>query len=150
MTIMGDWVDADNLAKGFKDSGWAPAPGNEGVYDALSDTFALPKKAPHKAQTTAWLRLVGSKEGQEAFNPLKGSICARTDCDPKLFGPYLQWAMEQWKKDAIVPSLAHGAAAKESWASAINDAMSLFVSSRDVAKTQQMLVRAAKDAGAAK
>jgi glucose/mannose transport system substrate-binding protein len=150
MTIMGDWVDADNLARGFRDSGWAPAPGNQGVYDALSDTFALPKKAPNKAATMAWLRLVGSKEGQEAFNPVKGSICARTDCDPKLFGPYLQWAMEQWKRDAIVPSLAHGAAARESWLSAVNDAMSLFVSARDVPRTQQMLVRAAKEAGAAR
>ena len=146
MTIMGDWVDADNLAKGFKDAGWAAAPGNTGVYDALSDSFGLPKKAPHRKETLDWLRLVGSKEGQEAFNPLKGSICARTDCDPKLFGPYLQWAMEQWKKDAIVPSLAHGAAAKESWAAAINDAMSLFVTQKDVAQTQKLLVQAAADA----
>jgi glucose/mannose transport system substrate-binding protein len=146
MTIMGDWVDADNLAKGFKDAGWAPAPGNTGIYDALSDTFGLPKKAPHRKETLDWLRLVGSKEGQEAFNPLKGSICARTDCNPKLFGPYLQWAMEQWKTDAIVPSLAHGAAAKESWLTAINDAMTLFVTQKDVAQAQKLLVQAAADA----
>jgi glucose/mannose transport system substrate-binding protein len=146
MTIMGDWVDADNLAKGFKDAGWAPAPGNTGVYDALSDSFGLPKKAPHRAETLDWLRLVGSKEGQEAFNPLKGSICARTDCDPRLFGPYLQWAMEQWKKDKIVPSLAHGAAAKESWLTAINDAMSLFVTSKDIAQGQKLLAAAAAEA----
>jgi glucose/mannose transport system substrate-binding protein len=150
MTIMGDWVDADNLAKGFKDSGWAPAPGTSGIYDALSDTFGMPRKARHKKEALDWLRLVGSREGQEAFNPLKGSICARTDCDPKLFGPYLQWAMEQWKRDAIVPSLAHGAAAKESWLTAINDAMSLFVTNRDVARTQRMLAQAARDAGARK
>jgi glucose/mannose transport system substrate-binding protein len=148
MTIMGDWVDADNLAKRFKDSGWAPAPGNAGIYDALSDTFGVPRKAPHKKEALAWLRLVGSREGQEAFNPLKGSICARTDCDPKLFGPYLRWAMEQWKRDAIVPSLAHGAAAKESWLAAINDAMNLFVTHRDVARAQRMLAQAARDAGA--
>jgi glucose/mannose transport system substrate-binding protein len=146
MTIMGDWVDADNLAKGFKDAGWAPAPGNTGIYDALSDSFGLPKKAPHRAETLNWLKLVGSKQGQEAFNPLKGSICARTDCDPKLFGPYLQWAMEQWKKDAIVPSLAHGAAAKESWVAAINDAMSLFVTSKDVGQGQRLLTAAAAEA----
>ena len=146
MTIMGDWVDADNLAKGFKEAGWAPAPGNTRIYDALSDTFGLPKKAPHRKETLDWLRLAGSKEGQEAFNPLKGSICARTDCNPKLFGPYLQWAMEQWKTDAIVPSLAHGAAAKESWLTAINDAMSLFVTQKDVAQAQKLLVQAAADA----
>jgi glucose/mannose transport system substrate-binding protein len=146
MTIMGDWVDADNLARGFKDTGWAPAPGNGGIYDALSDTFGLPKKAPHRQETLEWLRLVGSKEGQEAFNPLKGSICARTDCDPKLFGPYLQWAMDQWKKDTIVPSLAHGAAAKESWLAAVNDVMSLFVTQKDIGQTQKLLTQAAADA----
>ena len=33
--------------------------------------------------SSAGCSVVGSKEGQEAFNPLKGSICARTDCDPQ-------------------------------------------------------------------
>jgi glucose/mannose transport system substrate-binding protein len=54
--------------------------------------------------------------------------------------------MEQWKKDAIVPSLAHGAAAKESWLTAINDAMSLFVTSKDVAQAQKLLTAAAAEA----
>jgi glucose/mannose transport system substrate-binding protein len=147
VTIMGDWVDADNLAKGFADSGWAPAPNTAGVYDALSDTFGLPKGAPHPNNAKDWLRLVGSKAGQEAFNPVKGSICARTDCDPSLFGPYLQSAMEDWQKDAIVPSLAHGAAASEGWVTAINDVMTVFVSDGDVAKAQAGLAQACVDAG---
>ena len=147
VTIMGDWVDADNLAKGFKDSGWAPAPNTAGIYDALSDTFGLPKGAPHPNNAKNWLRLVGSKEGQEAFNPVKGSICARTDCDPSLFGPYLQSAMEDWQKDTIVPSLAHGAAAAEGWVTAINDVMTVFVTDGDVAKAQAALAQACVDAG---
>jgi len=146
MTIMGDWVDADNLAKGFKNSGWAPAPGNKGIYDALSDTFGLPKGAKHREQALAWLKLVGSKEGQEAFNPVKGSICARTDCNPALFGPYLQSAMQDWQKDTIVPSLAHGAAASEGWVTAINDVMTAFVTDGDVAKAQAGLAEACKAA----
>ncbi len=151
MTIMGDWVDADNLAKGKPDvEGWIAAPGNAGIYDALSDTFGLPKKAPHPVNAKRWLRLVGSKEGQEAFNPLKGSICARTDCNPKLFGPYLQWAMQEWQKDTIVPSLAHGAAASEGWVTAINDVMTAFVADRDVAKAQAGLAQACADAGVCK
>ena len=146
MTVMGDWVDADNLAKKFKDSGWAPAPGNMGIYSALSDSFGIPKKAPHLDQAKTWVKLIGSRQGQEAFNPVKGSICARTDCDPKLFGPYLQWATKQWKTNTVVPSLAHGAAASESWLSSISDAMSLFVTRRDVASTQSALVQDAQDA----
>lgn len=150
MTIMGDWVDADNLAKGFADSGWASPPGTQGIFVALSDTFGLPKNAPHPEQVREWLRLVGSKAGQEAFNPVKGSICARNDCDAKLFGPYLQSAMQDWAKDAIVPSLAHGAAASESWVTLINDVMTVFVTDRDVAKAQAGLAQACKDAGVCK
>jgi glucose/mannose transport system substrate-binding protein len=150
MTIMGDWVDADNLAKGFKDSGWASPPGTRGVFVALSDTFGLPKKAPHRAQAIAWLRLVGSKAGQEAFNPVKGSICARNDCNPQLFGPYLRSAMQDWARDAIVPSLAHGAAASETWVTMINDVMTAFVNDRDVAKAQAGFAKACRDAGVCK
>jgi glucose/mannose transport system substrate-binding protein len=147
MTIMGDWVDADNLAKNKADvEGWAPAPGTSGVYDALSDTFGLPKNAKNRDAALSWLRLVGSKEGQEAFNPVKGSICARTDCDPSLFGPYLKSAMQDWQRDTIVPSLAHGAAASEGWVTAINDIMTVFVTRQDVASAQASLAQACIDA----
>lgn len=148
MTIMGDWVYADNLAKGKEDvEGWTLAPGNAGIFDALSDTFGLPKGAPHRENAIRWLRLVGSKEGQEAFNPLKGSICARNDCDPNLFKPYSQQAMQDWQNHIIVPSLAHGAAASEGWVTAINDVMSAFVADRDVAKAQEDLAQACVNAG---
>lgn len=147
MTIMGDWVDADNLAKGFENSGWAPPPGTTGTFVALSDTFGLPKGAPHPEQVRDWLRILGSKAGQEAFNPVKGSICARNDCDPNLFGTYLQSAMQDWAKDSIVPSLAHGAAASESWVTLINDVMTAFVTDLDVASAQAGLAQACVDAG---
>jgi glucose/mannose transport system substrate-binding protein len=145
-TIMGDWTDADNLAKKFADSGWVPAPNNTGIYDALSDSFGLPKGAKNPNNAKAWLKLVGSKAGQEAFNPLKGSVCARTDCDSSLFGPYLQSAMKDWAKDTVVPSLAHGAAANPSWVTAITDAINTFVTNQDVAATQAALAKACTDA----
>jgi glucose/mannose transport system substrate-binding protein len=139
MTIMGDWLHADNKAKNFADSGWLPAPGTAGMYDALSDTFGLPKNAPNADAVDCWLQVVGSKEGQEAFNPLKGSICARTDCDPALFDEYLQSAMEDWKVDDIVPSLAHGAAAAPGWATEISDAVTAFVVDQNVGTLQSRL-----------
>jgi glucose/mannose transport system substrate-binding protein len=150
MTIMGDWVDADNIAKKFADSGWVLAPNTAGIFDALSDTFGLPKGAKDRQNALDWLAVVGSKAGQEVFNPLKGSICARTDCDPTLFGPYLQSSMQDWAKDTIVPSLAHGAAAKEGWLTAIQDAIVVFVTQQDVAATQKALGQACMDAGVCK
>jgi glucose/mannose transport system substrate-binding protein len=142
MTVMGDWANADYEAKNFTDYGWAPTPGTQGYYDALSDTFGLPKGAPNPDAVTCWLRLVGSKEGQEAFNPLKGSVCARTDCDPSLFNPYLQSAIQDWKSDRIVPSLAHGAAASQGWVTEIVDAATAFVTDKDVGAFQTRLADA--------
>ena len=147
MTIMGDWVDADNKAKEFEDSGWVPAPGNAGIYDALSDTFGLPKDAPNPDAVRCWLKLAGSLEGQEAFNPLKGSICARTDCDKELFDEYLQSAMDDWAGDTIVPSLAHGAAASQGWVEELNDAVTVFVTDGDVGAVQGRLADACVNAG---
>jgi len=93
------------------------------------------------------LRVVGSKAGQEAFNPKKGSICARTDCDPGLFNEYLQSAMIDWSTNAIVPSVVHGAAPKKTKMTDYKDAITLFVTSGDVAGTQTVLQQACVDAG---
>jgi glucose/mannose transport system substrate-binding protein len=147
MTIMGDWVDADNLAKNFANAGWVMVPGNQGVFDALSDTFGLPRGARHPEAAKNWLRLIGTAQAQDVFNPLKGSIPANLNAGQAAYTPYLQESMQAWKVDAIVPSLAHGAAASEGWVTAIQDALTIFVTRQDVAETQQALVFAAFDAG---
>ncbi len=150
MEIMGDWENGWFQSKNYSDYGWAPPPGNTGVFDALSDSFSLPKGAPDRANALNWLKVAGSKAGQEAFNPKKGSICARTDCNQSLFNAYLQSAAKDWRTNALVPSVIHGAAAFESWATQYKDAMALFVTSGDVAKTQAALQAACKDAGVCK
>jgi len=150
MTIMGDWADGDYTAKKFTGYGWAPPPGNGGIYDALSDSFGLPKNTKNPALMKEFLGVLGSKEGQENFNILKGSICARTDCDYGPFDEYLKSSAADWKTDTIVPSLAHGAAASEGWATAFVDAAGLFVTSMDVAGTQASLAQACVDAGVCK
>ena len=151
MTIMGDWADGDYVAKKFTDFGWAPAPGNEGIYDALSDTFGLPKNAKQADGVKAFLKLLGSKDGQDIFNPLKGSIPARTDggtppAGEKGYDEYLKSAMQDWTTNTIVPSLAHGAAASEGWLTEATDAISAFVTNQDVAATQAQLATACKTA----
>ena len=150
MTIMGDWVDGDYVAKDFTGYGWAPPPGTRGVYVALSDTFGLPTGAPNPELTKEFLAVLGSKEGQETFNKLKGSICARTDCDYSNFDEYLQSSAADWQTDTIVPSVVHGAAAKEGWATAFVDAIGAFVTTQDVAATQTALAQACLDADVCK
>ena len=145
MHIMGDWADGWFTSKSYTGYGWQPVPGTAGIYDALSDSFAVPKGARDGANAVNWLKVVGSKAGQEAFNPKKGSIPARTDCSPALFNAYLQSAMKDWASDAIVPSVVHGAAAVEKWATIYKDIMNTFVTKGDVAATQMALEQAASE-----
>jgi glucose/mannose transport system substrate-binding protein len=150
MTIMGDWVDADYKAKKFTDYGWTTSPGTKGMYDALSDTFALPKGAKNRENALAWLKLAGSQAGQDAFNPLKGSIPARTDAGKGDYDEYLRSAMADWQKDTIVPRPMHGAAIKDGWAQQYTDAINTFVTSQDVAVTQKALGAACVEAAVCK
>jgi glucose/mannose transport system substrate-binding protein len=153
MTIMGDWAQGYFTSIGLKVDeayGWAPSPATDGVFIMLSDTFGLPKGAPHRDNAVAWLTLAGSQEGQDAFNPLKGSIPARTDGNRELYDPYLQGAMDAFSSNTIVPSLAHGAAASEGWVTAFNDVMTLFVADLDVAAAQEAFAQACVTAGVCK
>lgn len=151
--IMGDWQDGyfsgskagKNLAlKPGTGYGWTAVPGTDGVYDWLSDSFTLPKGAPHRDAAIEWLGFVGGKVAQDTFNPVKGSIPARTDANPKLYGPYLKWALAQWKKDVLAGSLTHGVVAPNAWNTSIDTALGLFLQSRNTTTFQAALVAAAK------
>jgi glucose/mannose transport system substrate-binding protein len=96
------------------------------------------------------LKIAGSKAGQEAFNPVKGSICARTDCDKALFGEYLQSAMEDWSSNVVVGSLTHGVVANDSWKTEIDTALGLFIADGKVDGFQAALVAACASSGPCK
>jgi glucose/mannose transport system substrate-binding protein len=146
MTIMGDWVNGDYTAKKFTDYGWAQAPGTKGMFQALSDTFAMPKGAKNRDNAIAWLKIAGSVAGQDAFNPLKGSIPARSDAGKaEGYNEYLKSTMADWTSHTIVPSVTHGAAASDGWAQAYTDAINSFVTNQDVAAAQKSLGQAAAD-----
>lgn len=150
MTIMGDWSEGYFKSVGLTpdvEFGYVPSPGTAGSFIMLSDSFGLPKGAPNRDGAIAWLTVCGSKEGQDAFNPIKGSIPARTDGDRSLYDVYLQSAMDDFASNEIVPSLAHGAAASEGWVTAFGDAMTLFVADLDVAAAQVAMAQACVDAG---
>ena len=151
--VMGDWAEGYFRELGKTpntDYGWAPVPGTVGVFQFLSDSFVLPVGAPNADGATAWLKVAGSKAGQEAFNPVKGSICARTDCDPALFGVYLQSAMADWSSNVVVGSLTHGVVANDSWKTDINTALGLFLADQNVETFQAALVTACKASGPCK
>jgi glucose/mannose transport system substrate-binding protein len=150
-TIMGDWVEGYYVSKDLDpaagDFGWAPAPGSTGVFQWLSDSFVLPKGDINREGALAWLRVAGSKEGQDAFNPVKGSIPARSDGDRSLYDAYLQSAMDDWQSNDLAGSLAHGVVASDAWKAEIDTALGLFLADRDVAAFQTALDTACSSTG---
>jgi len=160
--VMGDWAYGyfanpapNGLAlKPHTDFDWTPAPGTQGIFVFLSDSFVLPVGNKNPSGTLDWLTVAASKAGQEAFNPLKGSICARTDCDPKLFSEYSQNAAKDWQSNTVVGSLMHGVVAAPAWQTSIGTAIGLFQASKmdDAAQTtfQTALAAACKADGTCK
>lgn len=145
--IMGDWMNGYYKSKKFTDWGWAPAPGTDGVFLALSDSFGLPKGVKNKDNVINFLKVCGSKEGQDAFNPLKGSIPARKDADLSKYDDYQKKAISDFATNKIVGSIVHGAAAKESFVNDFNNVIAEFVANKDVNGGMAKLLDAAKLAG---
>ena len=148
--INGDWTNGYFKSKNFSDFGYSPTPQTNGVYLALADSFGLPRNAVDRDNAIAWLKIAGSLAGQDAFNPLKGSIPARTDAGRASgYDSYQRAAMQDFTTNAIAPSVAHGFAAKESWMTDYVNVVNTFAATRDVSGAQQGLVQAAADAGVA-
>jgi glucose/mannose transport system substrate-binding protein len=148
--VMGDWAEGFFREIGFEPMegyGWTPVPGTNGVFQFLSDSFVLPVGVPDSEATIAWLKIAGSREGQDAFNPVKGSIPARTDGDRSLYGEYLLSAMDDWSNNTVAGSLTHGVVANDSWKSEIDTALGLFLATQDVAGFQEALVAAYESSG---
>ncbi len=133
--IMGDWAAGYlNTTKKLEPNtgfGWLPSPGTGGNFMFLADSFGLPKGAVHRENALNWLALIGSKEGSDAFNPLKGSISPRKDSDLSKYNKYAESAAADFAKDTIVGSLAHGVVANEGFMNDFASVMETFLKTRD-------------------
>src|SRR5712692_6107673 len=133
-----DWDKGYFTANNWKpDSDFTgiPSPGTTGTYMIVCDTFGLPKGAPDLDNAKNWIKVAGSKDGQAAFNPKKGSIPARTDVPKSIFDSIAQKFIDEFKTAQLTPSIAHGSAAPEAFASGLNDEMGQFVQKKNVAGT---------------
>src|SRR5262249_12695970 len=141
---MGDWADGEFLKANLKekeDFGWVSHPGTSGSFIVVADGFTLAKGAPHRGAAIEWLKAIGSKEAQEAFNPIKGSIPARIDVDRSKFDGYHQWSMDSFAKDKLVASCVNGEAAPAAFQQALNDALTTFLADKNVDNFANALVQ---------
>jgi glucose/mannose transport system substrate-binding protein len=140
---MGDWAYGEFVNSKVTDNiGWVSFPGSDNAFVLVVDCFATSPKSPNPDAAASWLKVCGSKQGQEEFNPLKGSIPARTDVDKSKFSAYHQWSMANFASSSLVPSVAHGEAAVPAFQQALYDAAAAFVTDKDVDAFSSALVDA--------
>jgi glucose/mannose transport system substrate-binding protein len=137
--VMGDWAAGymSTTKKMVPGSGfgWAASFGTSGQFIFLADSFGLPNGSPNRDNALAWLAILGSQEGSDAFNPLKGSISARKDSDLSKYNDYAKSASADFGKDRIVGSLAHGVSANEGFMNDFASVMEMFLKSRNAQAT---------------
>jgi len=132
MTIMGDW------GKGYANSthpgapfGAVPTPGTAGTFVFTTDTFGLTKGAKNARDTMNLLKLFGSREGQDIFNPIKGSISARRDSDitNDRYDEMAKQTFYDFRDSTQVP--ATSLLAPQSYLDAIGRALAKFATARE-------------------
>jgi len=132
MTIMGDWAKGYFLDQARKDDlgvdfGQITTPGTDGTFVFTTDTFGMPKGARNTEGALALLSLFGSREGQDAFSLIKGSIPARQDAGMGLYDNASLQTLGEFRAvsndhDHLIPATA--ILAPPEYLSAVNDVLS--------------------------
>ncbi len=146
--VMGDWAEGYFKTLGWtpgEEFGWVSVPGTRGSFMVVTDTFGLPKNAPNPEGAKAWLKTIASVAGQDTFNPIKGSIPSRLDANKDLYDPYLTDSMNDFAECVLTPSIAHGSAAAEGFATALDDIINQFVTTRNIEDAVAQIQKAADD-----
>jgi glucose/mannose transport system substrate-binding protein len=143
--IMGDWANGESRFAGQKygkDYGAIPLPGTRTLFGLNVDSFQHPRGLASETNSQRWLALAASREGQDAFNPLKGSIPARNDGDVAKYDAYQRTAIADFKADAkgLYPGLAQGS--PEAYNNRLGDVLTTFMVDHDVKKAALALARA--------
>jgi glucose/mannose transport system substrate-binding protein len=144
--IMGDWAHGEFRMAGKvygKDYGAFLVPGTKAMFGLGVDTFQHPKGIPDQTNSIRWLRLVASREGQDAFNPLKGSISARSDADITRYDPYQRTAIADLKSARFMyPTLS--SAVPEAFNAHLQQDLATFMEDQDIGKATAGVASGAK------
>ncbi|GAA0242625.1 ABC transporter substrate-binding protein [Haladaptatus pallidirubidus] len=136
----GDWAAGQYEAAenfGYRQQ-WnhVPFPGTNGVYSMVMDSFVYPKNNPSPDATEKFLTYCATVDAQRRFNPIKGSIPARTDVPTDPFGPFLQSQIRDFRNSENQPTtIAHGSAVVPEVKSNMEEAFASFTESWNVNAT---------------
>jgi glucose/mannose transport system substrate-binding protein len=132
---MGDWANGEFRAAGLafgKEYGALVVPGTDRLYGVTIDAFVQPSGLARTTSSTRWLTVAASREGQDAFNLVKGSIPARTDPAADRYDGYQRSAIAAFKRSAIYPT--YGAATPGVYVRGLEAALGAFAADGDVGK----------------
>ena len=133
-----------NLKDGT-DFSYVPYPGTDGTFLDVSDSFVVSAKAGASQKNAEdWIKVIGSKEGQLAFNKLKGSTPMRNDVDVSSLGAYQQAAAKSFRSDAIVGTATFGLTVAPAVQQAFYDATTRYINDKDAAAFSAAMDKAAK------
>jgi glucose/mannose transport system substrate-binding protein len=130
MLILPDFVKGELAHDGCgpEKIGYVPMqPAGTPTFIFVSIAFELPNGAPHRQAAIDFLRTAGSKAGQEAFNPIKGSIPARTDANPALFDAISAQTLADFRANGEHLAPAYAALTSPIFQAAVNPALKSFV-----------------------
>lgn len=147
--LMGDWANGEfkiaNMNYGIE-YGSIIVPETSNMYGLVIDTFQHPKGILHSKNSEKWLKVVSSNEGQDAFNPIKGSISARADTNLSKYDIYSQLAILDFRHtEYMFPSVVHGSGAPENFRIKLREIIADFVVEQDVEKTAKELTDYTKE-----
>ncbi len=137
---MGDWANGAFKLEGMvygKDYEAIAVPGTKNLYGFSLDAFPRANALRDDANSVRWLRLAASREGQDAFDPPKGSISPRSDADVTRYDAYQRAAIAELKTASMYPTVGLGAPA--AFGSELTRAVAGFLKDRDTEKTAKSL-----------
>ena len=109
MTIMGDWAKGHFVSVGQKvgvDFGQIPTPGSQESFVYNPDCFPIMTGAHNPRGAMDFLSTFASVGGEDVFNPLKGSIPARSDAEVSLYDAASQRAISDFQSKELVLALS--------------------------------------------
>jgi glucose/mannose transport system substrate-binding protein len=134
--VMGDWADGEFRIAGLtygREYGTFAVPGTDKTFGVTIDAFLRPRGLASATNADRWFKVVASRDGQDAFNPQKGSIPPRTDTNASRYGLYQKASIAQLKSARTVFA-SLGAAVPPNFKWDLDEVLDTFAADLDVEK----------------
>ncbi|GEM_PF-1140532 len=143
LTVMGTWARGYFAARNAsldEDYGSVVLAGENQVFLLVVDTFAMPAATENQSFTRKWLEFISRREIQGKFTEILGAAPPRSDIkSEELISGTREDHLDLLNQQNLLPSIAHGAAAREVFVNALNQELNVFLYENDISGTLEEL-----------